>query len=100
MTNNLSRRLAEHISGKGARTTRNQSIELCNLELFNNRRAAAAREYELKHNSDFKSKEWKLEQIAHCEYDFREANLMLKRFDELVKELDESINLITKSVEK
>ena len=94
MTNNLSRRLAEHISGRGARTTRHQSIELCNLELFNNRRAAAAREYELKHNSDFKGKEWRLEQIAKCRYDFSTTNQILKQFDDLVNELDGTINLI------
>jgi putative endonuclease len=47
-TNNVGRRLAQHNSGKGARTTRGRTWVLLHSEWFPTRRQAMSREWHLK----------------------------------------------------
>jgi putative endonuclease len=53
-TNDVARRLKQHNSGKGARTTRGRAWVLLHSEWFPTRREAMSREWHLKRNRKFR----------------------------------------------
>ena len=53
-TNDVTRRLAKHNAGKGARTTRGRSWVLLHSEWFATRREAMSREWHLKRDRKFR----------------------------------------------
>jgi putative endonuclease len=55
-SNDVMRRLKQHNSGKGARTTRGRSWELLHSEWFPTRREAMSREWHLKRDRKFRKK--------------------------------------------
>jgi putative endonuclease len=55
-TNDVMRRLAQHNSGKGARTTRGRAWVLLHSEWFPTRREAMSREWHLKRDRAFRKK--------------------------------------------
>jgi putative endonuclease len=55
-TNNVTRRLAKHNTGKGARTTRGRNWVLLHSEWFATRREAMSREWHLKRDRAFRKK--------------------------------------------
>ena len=55
-TTNLERRLREHNSGNGARTTRGRQWKLLYAERFGNKRDAMSREWHLKRDRAFRGK--------------------------------------------
>jgi putative endonuclease len=55
-TNDVSRRLAQHNTGKGARTTRGRVWVLLHSEWFATRREAMSREWHLKRDRKFRKK--------------------------------------------
>jgi putative endonuclease len=55
-TSDLARRLAQHNSGKGARTTRGHVWVLLHLERCKSKRAAMSREWHLKRDRAFRKK--------------------------------------------
>lgn len=55
-TNDIARRLMQHNTGKGARTTRGRSWVLLHSEWFSTRREAMSREWHLKRDRKFRKK--------------------------------------------
>jgi putative endonuclease len=55
-TSDIARRLAQHNSGKGARTTRGRVWVLLHAEWFSTRHEAMSREWHLKRNRAFRKK--------------------------------------------
>lgn len=55
-TNDVPRRLKQHNSGKGARTTRGRSWALLHSEAFATKREAMSREWHLKRERAFRKK--------------------------------------------
>ncbi|MFZ0845831.1 MAG: GIY-YIG nuclease family protein [Pseudolabrys sp.] len=55
-TNDIARRLKQHNTGKGARTTRGRSWVLLHSEWFSTRREAMSREWHLKRDRKFRKK--------------------------------------------
>jgi putative endonuclease len=55
-TSDIARRLAQHNSGKGARTTRGRAWTLLHSEWFSTRREAMSREWHLKRDRAFRKK--------------------------------------------
>ena len=55
-TNDIARRLKQHNTGKGARTTRGRSWVLLHSEWFSTRREAMRREWHLKRDRKFRKK--------------------------------------------
>jgi putative endonuclease len=55
-TNDVARRLAQHNSGKGARTTRGRVWVLLHSERCKSKRAAMSREWHLKRDRAFRKK--------------------------------------------
>ena len=55
-TSDVARRLAQHNSGKGARTTRGRVWVLLHSEWFSTRREAMSREWHLKRDRKFRKK--------------------------------------------
>ena len=55
-TNDVARRLAQHNSGKGARTTRGRVWVLLHSERCRSKRAAMSREWHLKRDRKFRKK--------------------------------------------
>ena len=55
-TTDIARRLAQHNSGKGARSTRGRAWVLLHSESFASKREAMSREWHLKRDSDFRKK--------------------------------------------
>ena len=55
-TTDLARRLSEHNSGAGARSTRGRAWSLLYAERFTNRGQAMSREWHLKRDRDFRKK--------------------------------------------
>ncbi|MEI7803713.1 MAG: GIY-YIG nuclease family protein [Hyphomicrobiales bacterium] len=55
-TNNIERRLAQHNSGKGARSTRGRTWILLYSEKYKTRRKAMSREWHLKRDRPFRKK--------------------------------------------
>jgi putative endonuclease len=55
-TNDIARRLKQHNTGKGARTTRGRSWVLLHSEWFATRREAMSREWHLKRDRKFRKK--------------------------------------------
>jgi putative endonuclease len=53
-TSDVARRLAQHNSGKGARTTRGRTWVLLHSEWFSTRREAMSREWHLKRDRAFR----------------------------------------------
>lgn len=53
-TSNVTRRLAQHNTGKGARTTRGRNWVLLHSEWFSTRRQAMSREWHLKRDRKFR----------------------------------------------
>lgn len=57
-TNNLEKRFRDHCSGKGAKYTRGRGpLELVYYEIYQDKRDAMKREYEIKHLSKVKKEE-------------------------------------------
>jgi putative endonuclease len=55
-TNDITRRLKQHNTGKGARTTRGRAWVLLHSEWFSTRREAMSREWHLKRDRKFRKK--------------------------------------------
>ena len=55
-TSDVARRLAQHNSGKGARTTRGRVWVLLHSERYKSKRAAMSREWHLKRDRKFRKK--------------------------------------------
>ena len=55
-TNNLSKRIELHNSGKGAKFTRGRKWELIYKEIFKSKKEAISREYYIKNNTTFRKK--------------------------------------------
>jgi putative endonuclease len=55
-TNDITRRLMQHNTGKGARTTRGRSWVLLHSEWFSTRHEAMSREWHLKRDRKFRKK--------------------------------------------
>jgi putative endonuclease len=55
-TSDVARRLAQHNSGKGARTTRGRAWMLLHSEWFSTRHEAMSREWHLKRDRTFRKK--------------------------------------------
>ncbi|MFW9903655.1 MAG: GIY-YIG nuclease family protein [Candidatus Thorarchaeota archaeon] len=101
-TKHLMARLIQHCgltSTKGARITRKQQIELVYLEKFESQKKAMQREYQLKHESPYNQKKYKIMLIKEFEPTHEQIFKIFKEINNLFAEQFKFLSNWTKRLE-
>ena len=97
-TNHLMTRLSQHIglsSTKGAKITKKQPIELARVEMYDKKKEALQREWQLKHKSPMNQKNNKLRLINEFKEKYPSE---LQKINNYLKDYYEYLNLIGKNL--